>query len=102
MRHSSPPVGSKARAPTAQDIQELTKNLEKRSPDFKADWHQQNVQGSCTGVRTLMIDDIGEIAFQHTTLIIDEDRHLRLVYYATAQASEPVFESWRQAAIAKR
>ncbi|MDX5627003.1 MULTISPECIES: helix-turn-helix transcriptional regulator [unclassified Brenneria] len=83
-----------ARAPAAHDIHELVKNLEKISPDFKRDWHQQDVQGSCTGARALMIEDIGEIVFEHTTLTIDEERHLRLVYYAAEKTADAVFDAW--------
>lgn len=30
----------------------------------------------------LYLDELGEVAFEHTTLTINEERHLRLVYYA--------------------
>nr|WP_139215293.1 hypothetical protein [Kushneria avicenniae] len=36
----------------------------------------------CQGRRWLNIDGIGPLEFEHTALIIDESRHLRLVYYA--------------------
>ncbi|MCY1443969.1 MmyB-like transcription regulator ligand binding domain protein [compost metagenome] len=74
------------------------KDLEKASPDFKAWWWQQDIHGPCQGIRHLHIESIGQMVFEHTTLTIDEDRHLRLVYYA-AQDGKPescLFEQWLQ------
>ncbi|MEC5341429.1 helix-turn-helix transcriptional regulator [Brenneria populi] len=83
-----------ARAPAAHDIHDLVNQLEKISPDFHNHWHRQSVQGSCSGTRALMIEDLGEIIFEHTTLTLDEERHLRLVYYATEKTPEPRFDAW--------
>lgn len=84
------------RATQDADIVALVKNLEKVSPDFKSWWRQQDIHGPCQGIRYLRIQGVGEVEFEHTTLTIDEDRHLRLVYYA-AKEGEPqsnVFEQW--------
>ncbi|MBQ4774760.1 helix-turn-helix transcriptional regulator [Pectobacterium versatile] len=70
-----------ARATQEADIHELVEELEQVSPDFKTWWRQHEVQAPCSGVRQLMIDGKAE-TFEHTSLIIDEDRHLRLVVYA--------------------
>ncbi|PWC22374.1 hypothetical protein DDT52_03760 [Brenneria roseae subsp. roseae] len=77
-----------ARAPAAHDIRDLVKDLEKVSPDFKTDWRQPDVHGSCSGIRDLVIDDVGAISFEHATLTIDEDRHLRLVLIFTSGTSD--------------
>ncbi|MFP9230197.1 helix-turn-helix transcriptional regulator [Pectobacterium cacticida] len=66
------------------DIHKLVDELERVSPDFKAWWRQHNVHAPCNGVRKLLIDGMPE-PFEHTSLTIDEDRHLRLVVYARQQ-----------------
>jgi hypothetical protein len=45
---------------------------------------EQDVHAPCSGVRKLMVDGNAE-SFEHTSLTIDEDRHLRLVVYARQQ-----------------
>ncbi|PRB82668.1 helix-turn-helix transcriptional regulator [Pseudomonas sp. MYb185] len=69
------------RATQEADIHELVDELERVSPEFKTWWHQHEVHAPCSGVRQLTIDGRTE-AFEHTSLTIDEDRHLRLVVYA--------------------
>lgn len=88
-----------ASAPGEPDVAELVDELECVSPDFKAWWREHDVHGSCIGVRSLRIGPLGELAFEHTTLSVDESRHLRLVVYATAP-DEPMaaeFARWLQA-----
>ncbi len=75
-----------ARATQETDIHQLVNELEKVSPEFRMLWQQHDVHASCNGMRTLMIDGNAE-TFEHTSLTIDEDRHLRLVVYARQQAS---------------
>ncbi|MNI71185.1 hypothetical protein D3C73_1270460 [compost metagenome] len=36
------------------------------------------------GQRKLRVETLGDIAFEHATLTVDESRHLRLVVYAAA------------------
>ncbi|MCP1292824.1 helix-turn-helix transcriptional regulator [Chromobacterium sp. S0633] len=74
-----------ARATQQADIHELVDELERVSPDFKAWWRQHQVLSACSGVRRLLVDGT-EQSYEHTTLTIDEDRHLRLVVYARQQA----------------
>ncbi|MEL7629498.1 helix-turn-helix transcriptional regulator [Pectobacterium aroidearum] len=76
-----------ARATQEADIHELVDELERVSPDFKTWWRQHEVHAPCSGVRQLMIDGKAE-AFEHTSLTIDEDRHLRLVVYARQSQEE--------------
>ncbi|KAF1049877.1 MAG: hypothetical protein GAK38_00541 [Xylophilus sp.] len=69
------------RAQQAPDMQELVDELEKVSPEFRAAWRRHEVRDGCQGMRTLVVD--GEAAaFDHTSLTIDADRHLRLAVYA--------------------
>lgn len=70
-----------ARATQEADIHELVDELEGVSPEFKAWWRRHDVHAPCGGVRKLVIDGKAE-PFEHTSLTIDEDRHLRLVVYA--------------------
>lgn len=87
-----------ARALEDPDIAALVTDLKKIDPDFKTWWQSQDIHAPCHGVRHIFLQDVGRIAFEHTTLTIDEDRHLRLVYYA-AKEDEPaseLFEKWLQ------
>src|SRR5690606_31835589 len=63
------------------DIHELVDELKQVSPEFKAWWKKHDVHTGCNGTRKLMIDGKAE-PFEHTSLTIDADRHLRLVIYA--------------------
>ena len=63
------------------DICALIRDLEKVSPDFREWWQQQEIHGPNHGWRRLHLKGLGLVAFEYTTLTIDEDRHLRLVYY---------------------
>ncbi|MBB4731230.1 helix-turn-helix transcriptional regulator [Xanthomonas arboricola] len=73
-----------ARATQEADIHELVDELERVSPEFKAWWRKHDVHAPCNGVRRLVIDGQPE-PFEHTSLTVDEDRHLRLVVYARTQ-----------------
>ncbi|MCZ4323200.1 helix-turn-helix transcriptional regulator [Pseudomonas anguilliseptica] len=86
------------RATQSPDIVELVKELEKVSPDFKTWWRHQDIHGPCQGIRHLFIKPVGHLVFDHTNLTIDEDRHLRLVYYAPKQGrpESQLFEQWLQ------
>jgi hypothetical protein len=42
----------------------------------------------CEGRRSFRVDGIGPVAFDHTTLIVDADKHLRLVFYAAMKGRE--------------
>ncbi|MCE8025706.1 helix-turn-helix transcriptional regulator [Billgrantia aerodenitrificans] len=80
------------------DITGLVAELENVSPDFKAWWQQQDIHGPCQGIRHLQIPTVGQVEFEHTSLSIDEDRHLRLVYYAAKEGRPESrdFEQWLQ------
>lgn len=70
-----------ARAPQDADIHALVRELEQVSPEFKRGWRTHAVHAPCNGARTLRVDG-QSLDFEHTSLTIDEDRHLRLVVYA--------------------
>lgn len=67
------------------DIRALIKDLEKLSPDFRNWWQEQDIHGPDLGWRRLHLEGLGHVAFEYTKLTIDEDRHLRLVYYAALE-----------------
>ncbi|MFS8150605.1 helix-turn-helix transcriptional regulator [Vreelandella titanicae] len=85
-----------ARAAQDPTIDELVEELTKVSPEFKQLWKTQEVNAPCQGVRHLHLEELGEVAFEHTTLTVDEERHLRLVYYAVKEADPQVaaFTRW--------
>ena len=87
------------RAPQDPDIGNLVRDLEKVDPDFRAWWRQQDIHGPCQGIRHFQVPDIGPVVFDHTSLSIDVDRDLRLVYYAAreAETQSRLFEQWLQA-----
>ncbi|CAI9396111.1 helix-turn-helix domain-containing protein [Escherichia coli] len=84
------------RATQAPDICELIRDLENIDPDFKMWWHEQDIHGPYYGKRQLNVEEIGVVSFEHTMLTIDQDRHLRLVYYAITEGSDAglKFEEW--------
>lgn len=72
-------------APQEPDICALIKDLEKVSPDFREWWHLHDIHGPNHTWRRLVIEGLGPIAFEYSKLTIDEDHHLRLVYYAALE-----------------
>ncbi len=70
-----------ARATQEADIHRLVAELEKISPEFKEHWRRHEVHAPCNGMRELLVDN-KPVPFEHTSLTIDADRHLRLVVYA--------------------
>ncbi len=72
-----------ARATQEADIHELVDELARVSPLFKQWWRKNDVHAPCSGLRELLIEGRREV-FEHTSLTIDEDRHLRLVVHARA------------------
>ena len=84
------------RAPLDPEIGTLVKDLEKCDPDFKMWWRQHDIHGPCQGVRYLQVQEVGAVVFDHTSLMIDIDRDLRLVCYAAkeGQVQSARFEQW--------
>ncbi|MFG1393794.1 helix-turn-helix transcriptional regulator [Xanthobacter agilis] len=73
-----------ARAPDDDGMIALVETLEQVSAAFKALWNHHDVHGRCEGRRIFLIDGIGPVVFDHSSFVVDEDRHLRLVFYAAA------------------
>lgn len=67
------------------DMQDLADHLQTASRTFRRLWRDHDVQGRCEGRRSFEMTDRGQVAFDHTTLIVDQDRHLRLVYYVAVE-----------------
>ncbi|MDW5377265.1 hypothetical protein R6258_10090 [Halomonas sp. HP20-15] len=55
------------------------------SPDFFQWWRRHEVDAPRQGVRALELDGLGKVGFEHTRLIVDEGRHLRLVVYSVQE-----------------
>lgn len=85
-----------ARATKDPAIEALVEELTKVAPEFKAWWKNQEVNAPCQGVRHLYIEALGTVALEHTTLTVDEERHLRLVYYAHkgSDTEKQAFNEW--------
>lgn len=60
----------------------LVTALERVSPTFKTLWNRHDVHGRCEGRRSFLVDGIGPVTFEHTSFIVDQEKHLRLVFYA--------------------
>ncbi|MGU3577050.1 helix-turn-helix transcriptional regulator [Brucellaceae bacterium C25G] len=71
-----------ALAPEDESMTELIETLEQLSPSFKALWHQHDVHGRCEGRRSFLVEGREPVTFDHSSFIIDEEKHLRLVFYA--------------------
>lgn len=78
-----------ARAPEDESMVALVGALEEVSPSFKALWNQHDVHGRCEGRRSFMIEGRGAVTFDHSSFVVDEDKHLRLVFYAEAESEQP-------------
>ncbi|WP_242468761.1 helix-turn-helix transcriptional regulator [Rhodovibrio salinarum] len=74
-----------AQAPEDEDMNGLVDALERRAPAFAHLWRRHDVHGRCQGRRSFVLDDVGTVTFDHSTLIVDEAKHLRLVLYAAVE-----------------
>lgn len=76
-----------AAAPEDPAMQELIEALTKLSPDFRRWWEQPNHEAYRYGIGTLIDADSNRKKYQHTTLLVDEHRHLRMVVYFPSSIS---------------
>lgn len=78
------------------DICALIKDLEKVSSDFRERWQQQDIHNPDQGWRRLHLTGLGPVAFEYTKLMIDEEHHLRLIYFAALEddGSNQGFSQW--------
>jgi transcriptional regulator with XRE-family HTH domain len=74
-----------AQAPEDETMHNLVASLEEVSPLFRRLWRSQNVHGRCQGRRSFHVDTIGPVEFNHSTLIINAEEHLRLALYAATE-----------------
>ena len=74
------------RATQDADTVALVKTLRDVSPAFRTAWDTHDIHAPCDGRRALCIDG-AVIPYEHTTLTIDAERHLRLVVYARQEAA---------------
>ena len=74
-----------AQAPEDEDMGALVDALEQQSPSFGDLWRRHDVHGRCRGRRSFLVDGIGAVPFDHSTLVVDEEKHLRLVFYAAVE-----------------
>lgn len=77
-----------ARAPEDEDMTNLVAILSDISDDFKRLWSQHDVHGRCEGRRIFRTTEEEEQTFNHSSFIVDEDKHLRLVFYARVEQNE--------------
>lgn len=77
-----------AQAPEDESMVALVQALEQVSPSFRTLWNQHDVHGRCEGRRSFMIEGQGAVTFDHSSFIVDEEKHLRLVFYAAVTDDE--------------
>ncbi|WP_302142514.1 MmyB family transcriptional regulator [Halomonas alkalicola] len=68
-----------AAAPEDPAMQELIEALAKLSLDFRRWWEQPNHEAYRYGIGMLLDADSVTQTYDHTTLLVDEHRHLRMV-----------------------
>jgi hypothetical protein len=73
-----------AQAPDDDAMVELVSALEEASPQFRSLWRSQNVHGRCQGKRSFSVDDVGVVEFNHSTLIVNAEEHVRLALYVAS------------------
>jgi len=70
-----------ARADPDSDVHALVEALQDTSLEFRHWWPRHEVHASCTGARRFRLEDGNEVIYEHTTMTVDDERHLRLVVY---------------------
>ncbi|HKU98633.1 MAG TPA: helix-turn-helix transcriptional regulator [Vineibacter sp.] len=76
-----------ASAPNDAAMGVLIGELEQVSSEFRAWWRRQDSDGCTKGLAEVEIQGVGPVGFEHERLVVDEDRHLRLVVYAALPGS---------------
>lgn len=67
----------------------MVEKLKKQSDEFLNLWKKHDVHVSCNGIRYLNAMPLGIIPFKHTSLIVNQERHLKLTYYKPLKDREP-------------
>lgn len=68
---------------------QMVEKLKKQSDEFLNLWKKHDVYASCNGIRYLNVMPLGIIPFEHTSLIVNQERHLKLAYYKPLKDREP-------------
>ena len=86
-------------AQAESDVTHLVRALEQGSAEFRDGWQRHAIDGACQGLRQFHLAALGPFSLEHTSLTIDADKHLRLVYYTPGSeaAGAAAFEHWLQA-----
>src|SRR5690606_18004841 len=84
-----------AEAPEDEDLVPLVETFEGVSPRFRDLGTRHDVHGRCEGRRSFLVDGIGPVTFEHATFTIDQEKHLRLVFYSAVEgdAASTAFEA---------
>ena len=75
-----------ASAQLAPDFVELVTELERVSPEFKTWWHQHDVHLPCHGKAWFCLPGESARQYEHTTLIVDQEKHLRLQVHVPVES----------------
>ena len=70
-----------AAAPEDPAMLELIESLTRLSPDFRRWWEQSNHEAYSYGIGAILDTEAKLQKYEHTTLLVDEHRHLRMVVY---------------------
>ncbi len=94
-----------AKNPKDEVLCALIERLQDQSPAFADLWHRQTGHVRCQGTRYIDCGSIGPVGFDHSTFVVDEEKHLRMVVYA-AMGEDPKSlafqELCQQVAVAKQ
>lgn len=77
-----------AQAPEEESMVALVEALERLSGTFKSLWNQHDVHGRCEGRRSFLVGNADAVTYEHSSFIVDEEKHLRLVFYAAVPEGE--------------
>ncbi|MDX7991056.1 helix-turn-helix transcriptional regulator [Xenorhabdus littoralis] len=84
-----------AKAPKNNELLYLINKLKEVSNEFNELWRYYDINGPCSGVRDLFIDEIGALRFEHYSLIVDVHQNIRMVYYAIKEEDRnETFNNW--------
>ena len=71
-----------AQNPNDEILCALIDRLVDQSSAFADLWHHQTGHVRCHGTRYIQCGNIGPVGFDHSTFVVDEEKHLRMVVYA--------------------
>ncbi|PQK90370.1 helix-turn-helix transcriptional regulator [Pantoea ananatis] len=84
-----------AKSPYDHEINALIERLNESSLLFRELWQSHDIYGPCSGIRDFYIKDIGPAKFDHYSLIVDDQKNIRMVYYAVQDANiDDKFKNW--------